>query len=103
MLSLVLHRWCLDSNPEQEFSNVNFLRPLVKAMTHPDPDARLDAMSALQQWQTLRGHVFFLQRGWRLRRSDEEIVQTVVLDIVWLLRLSLLPYRRFARYMARFL
>ena len=85
-------------DPIQKFSNVDLIRPLVRAMTHCNPDARPDASAVLQQWQEIRGRIFTFQRGWRLRTRKEIIAEMIVLDVIWVLRLALVLSRRFRRY-----
>lgn len=101
----VLRKGCLTDNAVrvQKFSNVNFMRPLIKAMKRKNPDSRADAMMALEQWRKIRGRVFFLHRGARLHSRGEGMLETVVFDVVAFLRLGMVLSRRFIIWTARLL
>ena len=86
----------------QKYSNVAFLHPLVQSMTRPNPEDRPDAQAALQQWNAIRGEIDVFRRGWRLRHAHETNERALVLDIIWLLRLSVVLAERIVRNTFRF-
>ena len=69
----------------KEFSNVEFLLPLVMLMVRRHPADRVDANSALKHWRRMRKEIFRLALS-RLRRRDENLVKTVALDILTYLK-----------------
>lgn len=69
-------------------------------MTQLDPSARPDATAALQQWQRIRHRMLAPRYGWRLRDRKENIVGSIVLDLVSLLKMSKLLSRRLSAFMA---
>ena len=71
-------------------------------MTRRNPDARPDAAAVLRQWNNIRGQLFVAKRRWRLRKRDEPVVVTLVLDIVWLLRLGIFLSKRFVNFVTQF-
>ncbi len=64
----------------QNYSNVDFLLPLINATTQRDPKARPDAAEVEKMWRSICAKVSGLQRGWRLRGRKEIWVEKVVLD-----------------------
>lgn len=80
----------------EKYFRVEFLGPLIAAMTHKDPQARPTAQAALHQWRQIRRRVFALHRVCRLRDRDETIIQTLVLDVISILKVVYVLSRRFA-------
>ena len=70
-------------------------------MKRVDPTARPDADQLLRRWQRIRGQIFIHHRGARLRAKDETGLQTVVLDMIGVIRLGLLLSRRFVLWAVR--
>jgi hypothetical protein len=54
--------------------------PLIERMTQTDPSSRPSAEEALQQWRTIRAHIYTLHRYWRVRESKEPPLFGPVLD-----------------------
>lgn len=79
------------------------MRPLVKSMTCKDPEQRPDAATVLQQWRQIRGGIFLLHRGWRLRKRSENVAQSMVFDIVHFMKLGILLSSRFLVWTSRLL
>lgn len=77
--------------------------PLVKSMTSLDPEERPDAATALRQWRQLRGHIFLLHRGWRLRGQSENVAKTLLFDVVHFMRLGILLSHHFLVWTSRLL
>lgn len=75
----------------------------MKAMTRENPEARPDAAAALQQWRQIRGGIFLLHRGWRLRDRSENGAQTIGLDIIAFMKLGLFLSKRFLMWTVRLL
>lgn len=67
----------------QKFSNLGFLRSLIVSMTAADPDARVNAVQALEQWVKIRKWLFSLRRAWRVRPRDEHWAEAVALDCLY--------------------
>ncbi|KAM5532635.1 hypothetical protein V8D89_013679 [Ganoderma adspersum] len=63
-----------------KFTNLNFLDPLVRQMTDEDPARRPNAAGALRQWKRLSSSIWSLQRLWRPRPRDSNIVVHAVAD-----------------------
>ena len=70
----------------QNYANFDFLEPLIRSMSRPDPSRRPSAEEALQQWRTIRGNMSFIRCHWRLRRRGEPFIYKLVLDIFYVLR-----------------
>ena len=64
----------------QKFTNLNFLDALVRQMTDEDPARRPNAADALQRWKRLSSSTWSLQRLWRPRPRDSNIVVHAVAD-----------------------
>lgn len=74
----------------QKYANVDFLLPLVNAMTASRPDAA----AALRLWKKLRRRIWSVHRAWRLRWHNESKTLKRILDVEAFLRLGLwIPYR----------
>lgn len=71
----------------QQFSNLDFLRPLTTRMANKDPEQRPTAEDALRQWSEIRESISTAQKEWRPRPRDESALDTVTLDVVSLYRL----------------
>jgi hypothetical protein len=89
--------------PVQKYSNVNFLRPLIFSMINYDPNNRPDAEQALERWRHIRGAIWILQRGCRLRRRSNPKDESVVFDILAFLKLCVMISRRYLIWTARWL
>jgi len=70
----------------QQFSNVEFLRPLAQVMSAEIPGQRPTAAIALLQWSEIKEAISTVQREWRPRPRDESTFDTVTLDVVSLYR-----------------
>lgn len=57
-------------------SNVDFLLPLITALTQTDPGRRPDAKDALQIWKEVRHSVSYLNRVRRLREREDGALPT---------------------------
>lgn len=64
-------------------------------MTQKNPQDRPSAEQALQQWRQIRQRVLFIQRACRLRGREEALVQTIVLDVVSVLKVAYIIAKRF--------
>lgn len=73
----------------QKFDNLGFLQPLAQWMTKDDPEQRPTAEAALLRWTEIRGKVSTAHMEWRPRPFDEHPLETFVLDVVSLYRLSM--------------
>jgi len=71
----------------QPFSNLEFFRPLIKAMVRPDPSERPDAKEALDLWKGIRGSLWAFHREWRPRPRTEHPIGAVILDVISLRQL----------------
>jgi len=67
------------------YTNLDFLAPLINRMTQRDPSSRPSAEQALQQWRTIRARINTLHRYWRLRSHLEAPILVPVLDIYYAL------------------
>ncbi|KAH9918122.1 uncharacterized protein B0H18DRAFT_1123164 [Fomitopsis serialis] len=65
---------------QKKYLNFNFLTPLVKSMTQPDPASRPSAQQALAQWQSIRDSLTFWTRRWRLKPRTDPLLTEVVCD-----------------------
>lgn len=80
----------------QKYFRVQFLGPLIKAMTHKDPKSRPTAEEAAEQWRQIRKRVLLFQRACRLRGREGNFFEALVLDIISVLKVGYLIARRFA-------
>lgn len=83
-------RWSLLTSRlkvEQEYSNLEFFRPLIQEMAARDPANRPNAVEALALWKKIRDTVWTMKREWRPRPRLEHPVETVVLDSISLRQL----------------
>ncbi|KAI0345518.1 hypothetical protein BDW22DRAFT_1324401 [Trametopsis cervina] len=67
------------------YANVDFLAPLITAMTMEDPSDRPDATEAVRRWHQLKGTISSFRRKSRLRAISEPWLTSFVLggiDIV---------------------
>ena len=65
-------------------------------MTQENPEDRPSAEQALKQWRRIRQRVLFIQRFCRLRGREEAVIETIVLDIVSVLKVAYIIAKRFA-------
>lgn len=70
----------------QNYTNLDFLKPLVVYMSRPDPSRRPSAEEALQQWRTIRGEISLISHHWRLRDKAEPFTYKIILDIFYVMR-----------------
>ncbi|KAF9011831.1 hypothetical protein BDQ17DRAFT_1405435 [Cyathus striatus] len=63
------------------YTNLDFLRPLITFMKHPDPQARFDAQQSLKLWNSIKNSLSLGSR-WRLQKRDETVGERVVLNTV---------------------
>ena len=87
----------------QKFSNVDFLKPLIRAMITKDPSNRPDAEQAQELWRHIRGAVWVFQRGARLRKRGDPRDEAIVFDVVGFLKLGVLLSRRYLMWTAHWL
>ncbi|KII88223.1 hypothetical protein PLICRDRAFT_175846 [Plicaturopsis crispa FD-325 SS-3] len=64
----------------QKFQNVDFLLPLVDAMTKHDPDQRPTASSAFKAFRHIHGNLNLSTTRWRLQPRNENPPETVIRD-----------------------
>ncbi|OCH90633.1 hypothetical protein OBBRIDRAFT_776568 [Obba rivulosa] len=81
-----------------KYTNVEFLLPLVEAMTQTDPTRRPDAHSALLQWHQIRSTISLLQRKWRLRPRQDSWLAHLFFDTISLVRLVGYSGKRIGRW-----
>ena len=65
----------------QIYTNVGFLRQLIKPMTDEKPAARPSAVQALEKWRKIRSGISPLHRSWRLRLHYEDWIVAIIKDI----------------------
>lgn len=70
----------------QNYTNLDFLKPLIRYMSRPDPSRRPSAEEALQQWRTIRGNISLIRHHWRLRNKAEPFTYGIILDIFYVMR-----------------
>ncbi len=70
----------------QNYTNLDFLKPLIGYMSRPDPSRRPSAEEALQQWRTIRGEIGIVCHHWRLRDKAEPFTYGLILDIFYVMR-----------------
>ena len=58
----------------QHFSNTEFLRSLADWMTAADPTSRPSAEDALVEWHRLREGIYTVNKEWRPRPRDEDLM-----------------------------
>ncbi|TFY75607.1 hypothetical protein EWM64_g8404 [Hericium alpestre] len=63
-----------------DFSNMEFLAPLIESMTREDPAQRPTAAEALRQWTAIRKRISIFSLLWRLKRRNEGRIASVVAD-----------------------
>lgn len=68
------------------YTNLDFLKPLVVYMSRPDPSRRPSAEEALQRWRTIHGEISLINHHWRLRDKAEPFVYGLILDIFYVMR-----------------
>jgi len=71
-----------------QFSNVEFLRPLADRMITQDPEQRPSADEALRDWCRLREGICAVNREWRPRPREENLLG-IALDVISLCDVSL--------------
>lgn len=64
------------------------------SMTETDPQQRPDAPEVLRQWKEIRQRLSFLQRVARLRREQDGLTRTILLDIFSVVRICIIISRR---------
>jgi len=64
------------------FYNVGFLLPLIRSMTNRDPMERPTAQEAQIMWFDVRKTVSYINRHWRPRKREQELLVTAALDVV---------------------
>lgn len=65
----------------QRYWNVEFLQPLIDAMTRDAPSERCDAVEAEELWRRiLATRVSFLHLPWRLRERNQNWADAIVGD-----------------------
>ncbi|KAI0040973.1 hypothetical protein FA95DRAFT_1527043 [Auriscalpium vulgare] len=68
-------------------ANLDFLRPFVLAMTKQDPNMRPSAHELLEQWRLMRRNYSAVSRHWRIRLRAENVVERLVWDGIYSVRL----------------
>ncbi|KAI0669514.1 kinase-like domain-containing protein [Trametes maxima] len=66
----------------QKYNGVEFLVPLIEAMTQPTPNLRPDADQLLRQWEKIRQDVSKSKHRWRLGAKSEPALERVLNDTV---------------------
>ncbi|TCD66663.1 hypothetical protein EIP91_001081 [Steccherinum ochraceum] len=66
----------------QNYLGLEFLKPLVAAMTSLQPERRPTAESALGMFHTIHNELNHTQLHWRLRKGDESGAERVVYDTI---------------------
>ncbi|TDL26469.1 hypothetical protein BD410DRAFT_715808 [Rickenella mellea] len=79
----------------QQYSNLEFLLPLVTAMTHLHPQERPSAVEAMEQFRTIASTRKFRHLRWRLRPRTESRMSAIVNDVEHLFTESAHIYRVF--------
>jgi len=57
-----------------QFSNLEFLRPLANRMTDTAPEKRPTAQEVLRQWSVIREGIYAINKEWRPRPREEDII-----------------------------
>ena len=81
----------------KEFSNVDFLKPLVQEMTRAEPPLRPTAKEALVRWQGIRKSISAVNREWRPRPRKEHPLGAVILDVASLHQFFMFCARSFVK------
>ncbi|KAI0040981.1 hypothetical protein FA95DRAFT_1502042 [Auriscalpium vulgare] len=68
-------------------TNLDFLQPFVLAMTNPNPHARPSARELLEQWRLMQRSYSAVSRHWRIRLRGESILDRLVYDGIYSVRL----------------
>ncbi|KAI0310990.1 hypothetical protein OF83DRAFT_1088003 [Amylostereum chailletii] len=71
------------------FHNVDFLAPLINAMTREEPNARLTAAAALAQWKDLKNSIPLYRQAVRVKKRDEQAILSAVLDTMHVANLAM--------------
>lgn len=71
----------LPPDASQKCTNLEFLRPLLLHMTRRNPDARPTAEQALRLLRREARKPYGVPFRWRLRRRDDGLVRSVILDV----------------------
>ncbi|KAH8115228.1 kinase-like domain-containing protein [Phellopilus nigrolimitatus] len=69
-----------------KYTNAEFMRPLVDAMTREDPTKRLLAEEALIQFERIEGRVNGVSARWRLRPREERATWRLAREIYTVMR-----------------
>lgn len=72
----------------QKFTNADFLRSLIQAMTAKDPEERPTAKGALAMWVETRTKVSMIRRVWRPHPGGEDVREAAVQDVISLFNAS---------------
>lgn len=86
-----------------KYYRVQFLWPLIEAMTRQDPAARPTAEQALVQWRAIRRRVLLFQRACRLRGRNEAALEAIVLDVISVLKVVYIISRLFTGWSLQWL
>jgi hypothetical protein len=58
-------------------------------MTHQDPEQRPTAEEALRQWSDIRGGIYTLNKEWRPRPREDDILGIAAVDVASLYDVSI--------------
>lgn len=78
----------------QKYYGLEFLEPLVRAMTHLQPERRPTAEDAVLMFQSIRTNLDTSLLRWRLRSRSESAPERVVYDTVAVAKEGLYQLRR---------
>jgi len=78
----------------QVYHGLDFLEPLVVAMTQEQPERRPTAEAALRMFNEIRRNISRSQLPWRLRKRDESGTERVVYDTLPVAKVRLKLVRR---------
>ncbi|TDL14646.1 hypothetical protein BD410DRAFT_817149 [Rickenella mellea] len=80
----------------QQYSNLEFLTPLVTAMTNPRPKDRPSAVQSMEQFRNLKATRKFRHLSWRLRTQTESRMSAGVKDVKHIFTEGAHIYRAFS-------
>jgi len=82
MLDVFLLGHMYDMDLVQVYHGLDFLEPLILAMTHQQPERRPTADSALRMFFDIRRNMSRSQLPWRLRKRNESGTERVLYDTI---------------------
>jgi hypothetical protein len=82
------------------FSNLEFLQPLIAAMTQENPTHRPTAAQARDQWNEIRREISVLHLQWRPRPRKDVLMDKLVFDTMALIKMFMFFARLFVNRMS---